>query len=238
MSPVDEKFYEETKGKGAKDTAEQLTAHWNVLSAKGSTTAGNITNRKLHVRHVVDASSLGNGGESGSGSGSIGGSPSTGYGSVSANGDLLRDKLQNASGSSGNGGSDPSPEQMFSEVSQLRKRYEELVAFSVNLTAERDILNNALEQAKRDLQKEMQARMQAEEAVSQGKGGSNGGSKDGDMRGRDGKGGAQVTVQQSAGFSFFTLLVLALIMFGAGKFGNELVALITGVGGEGGAFEL
>jgi hypothetical protein len=40
----------------------------------------------------------------------------------------------------------------------LRRKYDELVAFSVNLTAERDILNNTLEQTKRDLNKEMAAR--------------------------------------------------------------------------------
>jgi len=44
-----------------------------------------------------------------------------------------------------------SSEQLKAELGPLRKKYDELVAFSVNLTAERDMLNNSLEQARRDL---------------------------------------------------------------------------------------
>mmetsp|Transcript_2534 Transcript_2534/g.4327 ORF Transcript_2534/g.4327 Transcript_2534/m.4327 type:complete len:321 (-) Transcript_2534:1168-2130(-) len=50
------------------------------------------------------------------------------------------------------------PEQMFAEVSSLRRKYDELVSFSVNLTAERDILNNTLEQTKRELNRELEKR--------------------------------------------------------------------------------
>lgn len=50
------------------------------------------------------------------------------------------------------------PEQMFMEISSLRRKYDELVTFSVNLTAERDILNNTLEQTKRDLNREISNR--------------------------------------------------------------------------------
>ena len=46
-------------------------------------------------------------------------------------------------------------EQMFAEISTLSRKYDELVTFSVNLTAERDILNNTLEQTKRDLNREI-----------------------------------------------------------------------------------
>jgi hypothetical protein len=48
-----------------------------------------------------------------------------------------------------------SQEQLQAEVNNLRRKYDELVAFSVNLTAERDILNNTLEQTKRDLNREL-----------------------------------------------------------------------------------
>ena len=54
------------------------------------------------------------------------------------------------------------PEQMFSELTSLRRKYDELVSFSVNLTAERDILNNTLEQAKRELHREMASRAAVE----------------------------------------------------------------------------
>jgi hypothetical protein len=50
---------------------------------------------------------------------------------------------------------DMTSEQLLTEVNNLRRKYDELVAFSVNLTAERDILNNTLEQTKRDLNREM-----------------------------------------------------------------------------------
>lgn len=42
--------------------------------------------------------------------------------------------------------------EMAAELTSLRSKYDELVSFSVNLTAERDMLNNTLEQTKRDLQ--------------------------------------------------------------------------------------
>lgn len=67
------------------------------------------------------------------------------------------------------------PEQMFAEITNLRRKYDELVSFSVNLTAERDILNNTLEQTKRDLNREMAARAALENA-SGGVGGSKRGS--------------------------------------------------------------
>lgn len=50
---------------------------------------------------------------------------------------------------------DMNEEQLVAELTNLRRKYDELVAFSVNLTAERDILNNTLEQTKRDLNREM-----------------------------------------------------------------------------------
>ena len=53
-------------------------------------------------------------------------------------------------------GKDPSSlttDQLRAELTNLRGKYDELVSFSVNLTAERDILNNTLEQTKRELNK-------------------------------------------------------------------------------------
>lgn len=44
-------------------------------------------------------------------------------------------------------------DQLRAELTNLRGKYDELVSFSVNLTAERDILNNTLEQTKRELNK-------------------------------------------------------------------------------------
>ena len=47
------------------------------------------------------------------------------------------------------------PEQMFMEISSLRHECDELVTFSVNLTAERDILKKTLERTKRALNREV-----------------------------------------------------------------------------------
>jgi len=44
-----------------------------------------------------------------------------------------------------------SPQQIYGEISSLRRKYDELVTFSVNLTAERDVLQNSLEQTKTEL---------------------------------------------------------------------------------------
>jgi hypothetical protein len=90
----------------------------------------------------------------------------------------------------------PSANAGGTEIDQLKKKYDELVAFSVNLTAERDILNNTLEQTKRDLNRYMQ-----KAAANENAGGSaNAG--DGSM------GGAS-----SSGFSPVTVLFLAVVFW-------------------------
>ena len=113
-----------------------------------------ISNKKLQVKHTVDTASLSTTTNNSSG----------GYGSVSAASDRIREGLSNSTGPGSEG---LMPEQQFKDNANLRKKYDELVAFSVNLTAERDILNNALEQAKRDLNREMAARMSAEDSAVQ-----------------------------------------------------------------------
>jgi len=55
---------------------------------------------------------------------------------------------------------------LVAEITSLRKKYDELVAFSVSLTAERDVLNNTLEQTKRELNIEKSARTRLEGAVN------------------------------------------------------------------------
>jgi len=55
---------------------------------------------------------------------------------------------------------------LVAEITSLRKKYDELVAFSVSLTAERDVLNNTLEQTKRELNIEKSARNRLEGAAS------------------------------------------------------------------------
>mmetsp|Transcript_8413 Transcript_8413/g.20698 ORF Transcript_8413/g.20698 Transcript_8413/m.20698 type:complete len:318 (-) Transcript_8413:244-1197(-) len=111
---------------------DALTAMWNSVTSGGSSTP--LQNKKLHVRHVVDSSPA----------------PAT-----SGAASTPKPKLEAASHS--NLG-DMSADQISSELSNLRRKYDELVSFSVNLTAERDILSNTLEQTKRDYNREIAAR--------------------------------------------------------------------------------
>ena len=83
------------------------------------------------------------------------------------------------------------------ELDSLKKKYDELVAFSVNLTAERDVLNNTLEQTKRDLNRAM-ARNAASENAS------------GSASMRSG------SMKSGGGFGLGTLVVVALFFWLAG----------------------
>ena len=115
---------------------DALTSMWNSVTSGSSSTT--LLNKKLHVRHVVDTSPS-------AGASSSGSSPSKG----------AAPKLESTPHS--NLG-DMSADQISSELSHLRRKYDELVSFSVNLTAERDILSNTLEQTKRDYNREIAAR--------------------------------------------------------------------------------
>ncbi len=133
--------------KGSKELTEALTALWNTSSDLP------LVNKKLHVKHIVLESSSAPGAID---AGSI--PPKSPSVTIATAAQLPPIKsMENMT-----------PEQMFAEVSNLRRRYDELVAFSVNLTAERDILNNTLEQTKRDLNREMALRASLENSTSTG----------------------------------------------------------------------
>jgi hypothetical protein len=102
---------------------EELTSFWTTMTSNKNP---GIANKKLQVKHKVA-------------DGNTGGTA----GSPSPAGHNRHHQLpiENMSGS-----------EMAAELTSLRTKYDELVSFSVNLTAERDLLNNALEQTKRDLQ--------------------------------------------------------------------------------------
>ena len=126
---------------------DALTSMWNSVANGGSN--AQVYNKKLHVRHVVQENSA-----------SKAAPPSA----------VPPTKLDPASNSSLE---KMSQEQLVTELTNLRRKYDELVSFSVNLTAERDILSNTLEQTKRDFNREMAARSALEN--KQGGGGSGGG---------------------------------------------------------------
>jgi hypothetical protein len=175
-------------------------------------------NRKLQVIHtVVD------GGGSSSAS-------SSGYGSVQQSADRMREQMAAKSASqstsptnasSSSAGNANTAEHQFMENVALKKKYDELVAFSVTLTSERDILNNALEQAKRDLHKEMTARIHAEESTPPPP---KINSQQGQVKTSAADAGAQ-----SKKYSFFQLLVLVIISFFLGKFVNGSTSMKVGL---------
>jgi hypothetical protein len=108
---------------------DALTNLWTSASARGSGVA--VSNKKLGVRHSVDPVSAQAEIAVGSEPASSSSAPPAGP-SVAALQAMPKEKI-------------------MAEMMTLRGKYDELVHFSVNLTAERDILNNNLEQAKRDL---------------------------------------------------------------------------------------
>jgi len=134
------KFVSDHASKIGREAGEALTAMWGASGAGGRT----VSNKKLQVRHVA-------------GEGGTAATPSVG---VAA--DRVKVEIGSAPVASPENISAMSSDQILTEVTQLRKKYDELVAFSVNLTAERDILNNTLEQTKRDLNREQAARMSDE----------------------------------------------------------------------------
>lgn len=123
-----------------KALGDKLTGMWNQASS-GSV---EIHNKKLQVRHTVTPSAA-PAPRVKTESNSRSGSSSNVSGAPSSSSDKVPPK-------------DMTPQQLLTEITSLRRKYDELVSFSVNLTAERDILNNTLEQTKRDLNREMAAR--------------------------------------------------------------------------------
>jgi hypothetical protein len=161
-------------GQYRKELVEALTGMWNNVTSGASDVA--VYNKKLHVKHVVDASGDGTAGGSGGG----GEAPAA---QQSNTNQTSADKM--------------SREQAIEEVSSLRRKYDELVAFSVNLTAERDILNNTLEQTRRDLNREVASRQALEKQGANKAGG-----------GR----GVQET-KSGGGISMNTLIMVGMISF-------------------------
>lgn len=160
-------------GQYKKELVEALTGMWNKAT---SGTEIPVFNKKLHVKHI--AGSVAASDSIASRSGGTTGLPAS----------FKEGKRNNAD--------KMSPDQLQDEVTSLRRKYDELVAFSVNLTAERDILNNTLEQTKRDLNREMSSRTALE------KQGFKVGSRSQDKK--SGKGG---------GFSLMSLILAMFITF-------------------------
>jgi hypothetical protein len=157
---------------------DSLSTLWTGVTAPGSNSA--VANKKLHVRHVV--------GEGGAAAITSAGAGNLDRGAVTTKHETSLKAMEGMS-----------QEQLLAEVTGLRRKYDELVAFSVNLTAERDILNNTLEQTKRDLNREVNRT-----AAADNKGG---------VGSSSGMSGGQA---QSGGNSWLVLLIMALVALLAG----------------------
>jgi len=105
------------------------------------------------------------------------------------------------------------PEAIYTEVTNLRKKYDDLVAFTVNLTAERDMLNNELGETKRDLQREVVMRLSLENKAGEGLRQRK--KTPGDEKGQD---TSSKKENSSKGFSLFQVLLVALICFFIGRY--------------------
>uniref|UniRef100_A0A7R9WSF8 MSP domain-containing protein n=1 Tax=Craspedostauros australis TaxID=1486917 RepID=A0A7R9WSF8_9STRA len=120
--------------KDSTELYEALTSMWNSVSNKDS--QASVSHRKMHVRHqVVDNSPT---------------SPANGSKTVAKS--FKREASSQANVDT------MSTDQLKSELTNLRRKYDDLVSFSMNLTAERDILSNTLEQTKRDYNREQATR--------------------------------------------------------------------------------
>lgn len=178
------------KSKGT-DNSKLYEALNNMWTSAGST-GTKMENKKLHVRLVVK-----DGNNSGGGARNL----TAAQASMLKPHETSQEDVENMT-----------PPQLFAEIASLRKKYDELVSFSVNLTAERDILNNTLEQTKRELNKEM-----ANRSALENKGGG-GGSGGGSASARGGGGKSNLL------FTIFALLVVGFGGYLAGvreaKFGR------------------
>eukprot|EP00559_Dactyliosolen_fragilissimus_P003509 CAMPEP_0184860222 /NCGR_PEP_ID=MMETSP0580-20130426/5161_1 /TAXON_ID=1118495 /ORGANISM="Dactyliosolen fragilissimus" /LENGTH=322 /DNA_ID=CAMNT_0027357257 /DNA_START=165 /DNA_END=1133 /DNA_ORIENTATION=- len=173
-----------------RETLDALTSMWNITAGKNG---AQIFNLKLQVKHSVEPESANNPGMSPA--------PTS---APSSSASAQQHQATNVEAMT--------PEQMFVEISALRRKYDELVSFSVNLTAERDILNNTLEQTKRDLNREIAARMALE----------NGGTTGTHPQPDPVKGGT----------SFFTIIFIALIFLFLGiklSQNDQVIKFIEGV---------
>ena len=89
------------------------------------------------------------------------------------------------------------PDQAFAELQSLRKKYDDVIAYTVHLTAERDSLITQIEEARRELTREAQKKKKED----------NGSRGDKTEKSADNK---KVTQQ---GFTLFSVVFFAFLAF-------------------------
>ncbi|CBN77198.1 conserved unknown protein [Ectocarpus siliculosus] len=107
-------------------------------------------------------------------------------------------------GGAGGDGSDMSQDQMWAQAAELRRKYDDLVSFTINLTAEKDLIQRSLGATKEDLAREQQARKLLETKMME----------PGARRPAGSVAGSTSPSESRSGFSlFFVLIVAALALF-------------------------
>ena len=109
---------------------------------------------------------------------SSGGGSSEPARSVSENVDLVRNRLARSTNADGTIGSPgmrgdetatmASPESLFAELQNLRKKYDAVVEYTVHLTAERDTIVQRLEETEKELTREQARRRAAQNELPKG----------------------------------------------------------------------
>merc|ERR1711920_703829 len=130
MGTVPREFSAQFSHEKSKELSDALTSMWNNPSNTANMV---LLNKKLHVKHVVVESPI-------SAKQELFPDPTAASNSTSTFPSNLK-----LSPTADTPISSTDSASLVAEITSLRKKYDELVAFSVNLTAERNVLNNTLE---------------------------------------------------------------------------------------------
>mmetsp|Transcript_14368 Transcript_14368/g.54195 ORF Transcript_14368/g.54195 Transcript_14368/m.54195 type:complete len:315 (-) Transcript_14368:1434-2378(-) len=127
----------------------------------------------------------------------------------------VADKLRE-SVSAGAGKADNPAESVdiFEEMRRLRRQYDELVDFSVRLTAEREVLQKHLESTKSQWMREMKTRVALENQLGTGNRHNSG---SGDVLDSERIDGEAMSPPLSSGFSLVQIAVIAVVFFFVGR---------------------
>eukprot|EP00904_Undaria_pinnatifida_P009524 jgi/Undpi1/5701/HiC_scaffold_2.g00975.m1 len=115
--------------------------------------------------------------------------------------------MEGGRGGGGEGGrEEKSQDQMWAQAKALRGKYDDLVSFTINLTAEKDLIQRSLMATKEDLQKEQQVRKQLETQMMEP-----------GARRAGGAAGKLAPAERRTGFSLFFVLLMAMVALFAGQ---------------------
>ena len=104
------------------------------------------------------------------------------------------------------------PEILSADLHGLRKKYEDVIAYTVQLTAERDNLVEANEESTKELAREIAKRKTGDKPAA--------------ILGKPASKNLETNVTD--GFSFFILMLITIVAFSVGRYGKEIYAYFFG----------